>query len=94
MKDFKDIHEGILAGQEEVLKQGNATAKEIAFAKEVVKVAKDIEDINALQKQIINHVKNFVKNGGYLVYSTCTINKLENEWFIKDFLTLPSVGVQ
>ena len=47
---------------------------------------KDIEDINALQKQIINHVKNFVKNGGYLVYSTCTINKLENEWFIKDFL--------
>ena len=47
---------------------------------------KDIEDINALQKQIINHVKNFDKNGGYLVYSTCTINKLENEWFIKDFL--------
>ena len=47
---------------------------------------KDIEDINALQKQIINHVKHFVKNGGYLVYSTCTINKLENEWFIKDFL--------
>lgn len=47
---------------------------------------KDIEDINALQKQIINHVKNFVKNGGYLIYSTCTINKLENEWFIKDFL--------
>ena len=46
MKKFNDILEGILAGQEETLKTGDATAKEIAFAKEVVKVAKDIEDIN------------------------------------------------
>ena len=46
MKDFKDIHEGLLAGQEETLKTGDATAKEIAFAKDVVKVAKDIDDIN------------------------------------------------
>ena len=47
---------------------------------------KDIEDINKLQKQIIRHVKDYVKDGGILVYSTCTINKLENEWLIKDFL--------
>lgn len=47
---------------------------------------KDIEDINKLQKDIINNVKRYVKDGGYLIYSTCTINKLENEWFIKDFL--------
>lgn len=46
MKDFKDIHEGILAGQEVTMEIGDATAKEIAFAKEIVKVAKDIEDIN------------------------------------------------
>lgn len=47
---------------------------------------KDIEEINLLQKQIINHVCRYVKTGGILLYSTCTINKLENEWLIKDFL--------
>ena len=47
---------------------------------------KDINDINDLQKKIIRHVKDYVKDGGILVYSTCTINKLENEWLIKDFL--------
>ena len=47
---------------------------------------KDIEEINNLQKKIIRHVKDYVKDGGILVYSTCTINKFENEWLIKDFL--------
>ena len=47
---------------------------------------KDIEEINALQKKIIRHVSKFVKDGGILVYSTCTINKFENEWLVKDFL--------
>lgn len=46
MKDFKDIHEGILAGQEETLKTGDANAKEITFAKEVVKIAHDLDDLN------------------------------------------------
>ena len=47
---------------------------------------KDIEEINNLQKKIIRHVKDYVKDGGILVYSTCTINKFEIEWLIKDFL--------
>ena len=46
----------------------------------------DIDEINALQKKIIRHVSKFVKDGGILVYSTCTINKFENEWLVKDFL--------
>ena len=47
---------------------------------------KDIEEINNLQKNIIRHVSKYVKDDGILVYSTCTINKFENEWLIKDFL--------
>ncbi len=47
---------------------------------------KDIEEINTLQKKIIRHVSKYVVDGGILVYSTCTINKFENEWLIKDFL--------
>ncbi len=45
-----------------------------------------IKEINDLQKKIINNVCNYVKVGGSLVYSTCTINKDENENLIKEFL--------
>lgn len=47
MKDFKDIKEGLLAGQEETLKQGDATAKEMAEAKEILKMMPAIETINS-----------------------------------------------
>ena len=47
MKDFKDIKEGLLAGQEETLKTGDATAKEMAEAKEILKLMPAIETINS-----------------------------------------------
>lgn len=46
MKDFKDIKEGLLAGQEETMKIGDATAKEMAEAKEILKLMPAIETIN------------------------------------------------
>lgn len=45
MKDFRDIKEGLLAGQEETLKIGDATAKEMAEAKEILKMMPAIETI-------------------------------------------------
>lgn len=45
-----------------------------------------INEINKLQKRILNNVCKYVKVGGTLVYSTCTINKDENERLIKEFL--------
>lgn len=39
----------------------------------------DLESLAALQKEILNVVYDYVKPGGTLIYSTCTINKLENE---------------
>lgn len=47
MKDFNDIKEGILAGRDATLKAGDQTAKELAFAKEVIKAAKTLDDINS-----------------------------------------------
>ena len=50
---------------------------------------KSIDSINALpsvQYDILNNVKNYVKKGGVLVYSTCTINAEENEKNVERFL--------
>ena len=50
-----------------------------------------------LQREILNVVWNYVKPGGTLIYSTCTISHSENEenvaWFLKEhpFFTLESM---
>lgn len=48
---------------------------EIKYARREV----DIDSFVNLQLDILNHVKNYLKPGGTLVYSTCTIHQMENE---------------
>lgn len=45
-----------------------------------------MEELAALQKHLLGHVASFVKTKGVLVYSTCTINPLENEEQMQMFL--------
>ena len=45
-----------------------------------------IKEIEELQQQILNNVINYLLPRGVLVYSTCTINKDENEKQIEKFL--------
>ena len=45
-----------------------------------------IVEITAKQKQILDNVSKLVKPGGVLVYSTCTINRGENEDQVLSFL--------
>lgn len=40
---------------------------------------KQLEELCVLQRQILDTVQNYVKVGGTLVYSTCTINPMENQ---------------
>ncbi|KEH97683.1 16S rRNA methyltransferase [Clostridium botulinum C/D str. BKT12695] len=58
---------------------------EIKYTKDV----KATKDIVAIQKKIMENAAKYVRKEGTLVYSTCTINKDENEkninWFIKKF---------
>lgn len=46
-------------------------------------------DLVQLQREILKTVQAYVKPGGILIYSTCTINQEENEknadWFLKQF---------
>lgn len=49
----------------------------------------DLEDLAELQRDILSVVWNYVKPGGKLIYSTCTIDHLENEdqrnWILETF---------
>src|SRR5699024_8438632 len=54
-----------------------------------IKYNKQLEDIIQLQKvqsAILHQVAPLLKSNGKLVYSTCTIDKMENEDVIKQFL--------
>ncbi len=50
------------------------------------KKEKDIENLSKLQIKILNNAKNYVKIGGILLYSTCTIERQENIDLIQRFL--------
>lgn len=49
----------------------------------------DVEELAELQRQILSVAAEAVKPGGTLVYSTCTLNKKENdeqvEWFLEKY---------
>ncbi len=46
------------------------------------------EELSRLQRQILSNACQYVKPGGTLLYSTCTVNKIENEdntaWFLQN----------
>ena len=47
---------------------------------------KQLEDLVRLQRSILDVVCGYVKPGGVLIYSTCTINRAENQENVKWFL--------
>ena len=47
---------------------------------------KELEALPALQLQILKNQASYVKKGGTLLYSTCTVLKRENEDVVKSFL--------
>ncbi len=46
----------------------------------------DLEEIIYIQRKIISIASKYVKSNGILMYTTCTLNKNENEQIIKEFL--------
>lgn len=46
----------------------------------------DIKDLSELQFKILENSYKYLKNGGYLVYSTCTLGNLENIDVVNKFL--------
>ncbi len=56
-----------------------------------------IESLIKIQKQILDNVHQYVKIGGELIYSTCTINSNENEkqinWFLDKYPNFEKVDI-
>ena len=50
------------------------------------KTKEDVEEITILQKSILKNCSSYLKKGGELVYSTCSILKEENQEIIKKFI--------
>ena len=46
----------------------------------------DIKKLTSMQKVILDNAKHYVKTGGIIIYSTCTIGRDENLNIISDFL--------
>lgn len=56
-----------------------------------------IEELIMLQREILNNAWHYVKPGGKLIFSTCTLNKEENEWnvnWIRENTPLISVSIE
>jgi 16S rRNA (cytosine967-C5)-methyltransferase len=47
----------------------------------------NFKELAKLQKEILEQASKYVKAGGALIYSTCTINKTENIEVVQDFLS-------
>lgn len=47
----------------------------------------DLDELQILQYQLLNSMDEILMNGGILLYSTCTLNKKENEKLIRKFLS-------
>jgi len=52
----------------------------------LTKQPEDLDTITDIQKDILQQASKFVKPGGRLVYSTCTVNRKENQRQIETFL--------
>lgn len=47
----------------------------------------DLKDLGKIQLEILNNAKEYVKDQGLLLYSTCSLSKIENEDVIQNFLS-------
>lgn len=50
------------------------------------KNSRELQSIVKIQREILENAWNYLKKGGEIVYSTCTLNKRENEEVIDSFL--------
>ena len=85
------VPQGELYGKfDRVIVDAPCSALGLLYRKPDIKYRKSGEDIRSIieiQREILETASRYVKKGGLLVYSTCTINKDENDVNADDFLS-------
>lgn len=89
LSDACKLDEKMIGKADRVLVDAPCSGLGIIRKKPDIKYSKNIEEINdiiKLQRVILNNAAKYVKSGGCLVYSTCTILPEENIENVKNFL--------
>jgi len=91
-KDALKVYENDFKTADKVIVDAPCSGLGIVRKKPDIKYSKSYEDIESLaqiQKNILKTSQNYVKDGGILIYCTCTVSYKENEenvkWFIENF---------
>ena len=83
-KDFEDKFDRVLA---DVPCSGLGVLRRKPDIK-WTKTESDTKELAEIQQKIFENAALYVKKGGMLMYSTCTVNRFENEDRVKEFLSL------
>lgn len=89
VKDSSVLDESLIGKADKILLDAPCSGLGIIRRKPEIKFDKTPEDITAivsLQETMLETASKYLKCGGRLVYSTCTINEEENQNQIKNFL--------
>lgn len=88
LNDANILNEEYIGGFDYVLCDVPCSGMGIVRRKPEIKYKKkeDVDSLIPIQKEILSNASKYVKDGGILVYSTCTIFKQENIELIEDFL--------
>lgn len=87
--DALEISDDLVGQMDLVMVDAPCSGLGIIRRKPDIKYNKTQEDLTALkeiQQKILNNASNYVKINGELIYSTCTLNREENEQIIEAFL--------
>ena len=89
VNDARVLNEDFIDKFDYVLVDAPCSGTGLYRKKPDIKWNKDLEDIRALaeiQLEILDKAKEYVKEGGELLYSTCSLSKIENEDVVNKFL--------
>lgn len=89
VNDARVLNEDFIDKFDYVLVDAPCSGTGLYRKKPDIKWNKDLEDIKSLaeiQLEILDKAKDYVKEGGELLYSTCSLSKIENEDVVNKFL--------
>jgi ribosomal RNA small subunit methyltransferase RsmB len=89
VSDATQLNEELIETADRVICDVPCTGLGVLGKKPEIKYRKIDDDGRSLAKKQLKILENsaeYVKRGGFIIYSTCTVNKIENEQVVKSFL--------